>query len=217
VLAKSLYGKVLEQLDLEYLLNLHHMGPYDELCKSMLWRCKAIWDYSNAEAVFFRDIDSCPTYRERCANEEFINSEFYVHGINDNKKHTIALLGGMWGCKPKYFIQLTNYNSWEVFTSLWKHFNLSYHGCDQLFLRDKILPLVKQNLIVHKNFVIKNSSEMNDVERKKFVPFIGVPGYEKVDVIKFCDSKNTQFIKKLKYIETKYGIDAKKYAQGLEC
>ncbi len=211
ILSKIKYGKVLERLDSENFLDLHYMGPKDALCKSMLWRCKAIWDYPNAKAVFFRDMDTCPTYRERCANEEFVNSKFYVHGINAVKQHSVPLMGGLWGCKPKHFIRLTKYTSWEVFTSLWTNYDLSTHGSDQLFLRDKVLDFVRQDIMIHKIITIRNFPEIdNDVKTKDkyFIPYIGAAGYARTNVIKFCNTKDTPFINKLKSIELEHGIDA---------
>ncbi len=205
------YGEVLKCLDETDFLDLNYMGSKDNLCQSMLWRCKAIWDYPDAIAVFFRDLDSCPTYRERCANEEFINSKYYVHGINDNKAHSVPLMGGMWGCEPKHFIKLTNYNSWNFFTSLWKDLDLSIHGTDQLFLKDFILPKIKQDLLVCKDIKLVDFPEIDREIKTKdedFIPYIGAAGYARDDVIRYCNSKDTSFINKLKSIEAKYNIEA---------
>ncbi len=205
------YGKVLTQLATENFLDLYCMDSKDSLCISMLWRCKAIWDYPEAKVVFFRDLDSCPTYRERCANECFVDSKYYVHGINDNKAHDIPLMGGMWGCKPKHFIKLTQYANWKFFTSLWKDLDLSVHGTDQLFLRGFVLPKIQQNLLVCKEIKLKDFPEIDKdmkTKDKDFIPFIGAAGYARSHVIDYCNEKKTEFITYLKSVEAKYEIEA---------
>lgn len=206
------YGRVLKHLAQEGLVDLYDMGSNEQLCRSMLWRCKAIWDYPTAAAVFFRDIDSCPTYWERCVNEAFVNSGFGVHGINANKAHSIPLLGGLWGCVPAYFVSRTKYTSWDGFEKVQKRTDLSVHGADQLFLRDVVLYRVKSNLLVHKDVPFMDFPEISDDMKNKdadFMPYMGAAGYRRGDVIDYCNEKDSPFITHLKSIEAEYGIDAK--------
>ena len=206
------YGKVLKQLNSDNVIDLHYMGPKQELCKSMLWRCRAIWDYAKAKAVFFRDIDSCPTYRERCANEAFVKSVFSTHGINDNKQHSVPLMGGLWGCKPILFISRTGITSWKHFMSYYVSFNLETHGEDQILLSKCILPFVKTSLLVHKDIKITSFPDIDEDVKKKsssFIPYMGAAGYEREFVIDYCNTKKTPFIDRLKEVEAGYGIEAK--------
>lgn len=206
------YGKVLKQLNKDSKLDLCYMGRNKELCRSMLWRCKAIWDYPQAKAVFFRDLDSCPTYRERCANEAFIKSSRAVHGINDHPAHDVPLMGGLWGCKPKKYMILTGHRSWEKFVSLQRDQDFTIHGTDQLFLRDNVLPCIENSLLVHKDSLFINFPEIDPDMKEKdkdFIPYMGAAGYNRSHVIEYCDQKNTKFIKYLNKVEKEFGIEAK--------
>jgi len=203
------YSKILINLRNQKLIDLHHMGKQEAVCKSMLWRCKAIWDYKKeATAVFFRDLDSCPTYRERCANEEFAESNYFIHGINDNPAHTIPLMGGMWGCKPKQFINYTTYHSWRYFRSYYKSRDFSIHGADQLFLRDQVTMSCKGKILVHKKMPIRFDCKIDrDVQDMKFCAFIGAAGYDRAEVFEFCEYKNNTLLKAVREAEDYYNIE----------
>ncbi len=206
------YGQVLKRLNQDRWMDLHNMGKNEMLCKSMLWRCKAIWDYPKAEAVFFRDLDSCPTYRERCANEFFVNSQYSVHGINDNKAHSIPLMGGLWGCKPEQYMKLTGHRYWEQFVSLQVNQDFNIHGTDQLFLRDNVLDRVKGKILVHKEMSIVDLPEIDEdlkTKDREFMPYMGAAGYKRADAIDYCNGKDTEFINYLKSVESGFGIEAK--------
>ena len=205
------YGRVLKKLNQDKWIELHDMGKSKALCESMLWRCKAIWDYPKAKAVFFRDIDSCPTYRERCANETFINTNYSIHGINDNKAHTVPLMGGLWGCVPEEYIKLTRHKSWEAFTILQRNRNLTIHGSDQLFLSDIVLKHITDKILVHKKIPFIDFPQIDidmKTKDKDFIPFIGAAGYARNHVIAYCNEKKTEFIDYLKSVESSFGIEA---------
>ncbi len=206
------YGRVLQRLNQDGRIDIHDMGKNEMLCKSMLWRCKAIWDYPEAQAVFFRDLDSCPTYRERCANESFINSPYSVHGINDNKAHSVPLMGGLWGCKPKKYMELTKHVSWGLFISLQKGKDFTIHGSDQLFLRDEVLGHIEGKILVHKEIPFINFPEIDEGVRskdKEFMPYMGAAGYKRACAIDYCNEKDTEFLSYLKLVEKEFGIEAK--------
>ena len=206
------YGKVLKKLNQDKWIDLHDMGKSKAVCESMLWRCKAIWDYPKARAVFFRDMDSCPTYRERCANETFVNSKFSIHGINDNKCHSVPLMGGLWGCVPKEYIKLTGHKSWARFTDLQKGRNLTIHGTDQLFLRDVVLCHITGKLLVHKEVPFVDFPQIGvdmKTKDKDFMPYMGAAGYARSLVIDYCNGKKTEFIDYLKSVESSFGIESK--------
>ena len=205
------YGEVLQELNKEDILDLHDMGKKQELCKSMLWRCKAIWDYPKAKVVFFRDIDSCPTYPERCANESFISSKFVVHGINSVPAHSVPIMGGLWGCKSAKFRTLTRIPTWKHFALKQMHFKLNIHGSDQLFLASNILPKVQYHLLVHKapmpSMDFPEIGEDIREKSKQFAPFPGSAGYARRFTIEYCNSLNTSFINRLNLIEKQCGIE----------
>ena len=117
----------------------------------------------------------------------------------------------MWGCKPKHFIRLTRYLSWNFFTSLWKDLDLSIHGSDQLFLGGFVLPKIQQYLLVCKDIKLKDFPEIDNelkTKDKDFIPHIGAAGYKRDVVIRYCNSKDTIFINKLKSIEAEHNIEA---------
>jgi hypothetical protein len=84
----------------------------------MLWRLKPIfhqnlegaWKYDH---VLCRDTDSIPTYREAQAVAKWIQEDTCMHSITDSVSHTIPLMGGMIGIRPRYFSEIMEANSWH--------------------------------------------------------------------------------------------------------
>ena len=76
--------------------------------QGMFWRFYAVDATDDVDYVIFRDTDSRLSTREREAVLEWMNSGKYFHIMRDHPYHTEAIMGGMWGCKPKELIERIN-------------------------------------------------------------------------------------------------------------
>ncbi|KKN46758.1 hypothetical protein LCGC14_0669820 [marine sediment metagenome] len=145
---ESDYGQTLQWLADAGIVKLVHMGPADKLCESMLWRMAPL-DDPEVEYFVCRDIDSCPTPRERKAVDTWIDSGKIIHSINDSRSHT-GLMGGMVGIKCAPFRAKMG-GGIETFKPLWKTkgWDLNTHGDDQRFLNFFIKRRFRRDILWH--------------------------------------------------------------------
>ena len=148
--------------------------------QGMFWRFYAVSNENDVEYVIFRDTDSRLTMREYEAVLEWQNSGKYFHIMRDHPYHTEAIMGGMWGCKPKELIEKINekiYTEESGFDSIsnlkrviddWlKHENmniehqrhnhlapeqLNQKGIDQIFLRSLVYQMVYADAYIHDSY-----------------------------------------------------------------
>jgi hypothetical protein len=107
----------------------------------MFWRFYPASE-PEVEVMISRDADSRLTEREAAAVNEWIQSDKGFHSMRDNESaHGTVLMGGMWGVKrgvlPTMVELIDKYEKgdfWQV---------------DQKFLKSKIAPLVKDNMMEH--------------------------------------------------------------------
>lgn len=111
-------------------------------CESMLWRMKPVF-FHDAEVVYNKDLDSVMLWKEKCALDEFVDSEYKSMGISDVSAHGIPMLGGAIAFKNPAFKEQTGLNSWDELRALKE--DLSIHGQDQELLMDYIYPKIKDN------------------------------------------------------------------------
>lgn len=145
--------------------------------QGMFWRFYVI-DNGDVDYVIFRDTDSRLTIREKEAVNEWIGSGRYFHIMRDHVYHTEAIMGGMWGCKPKELISKINEevysNGLSAVSELKKVINdwlnhedmniknkrhnhltdeqLVTKGIDQIFLRSLIYPMVYNDSWIHDSY-----------------------------------------------------------------
>lgn len=113
---------------------------------SQLWRFKPL-DDDTVDVLICRDVDSILNTKEALAVEEWLKSNKKFHIMHDHFKHDgCVILAGMWGCKGKLF--QTSYNG--IINEYMKKYDLSkWKGIDQLFLRDVVWNLIKDDYIAH--------------------------------------------------------------------
>ena len=118
------------------------------LTKAMLWRIKPSfhdvsgqWKYDH---IICRDLDSPLTYREAQAVQIWINHDKAMHAITDSISHTIPLLGGMIGLRPRYFNERVGCNTWNKFMEHGHNHDFNRKGADQDFLNSFVYPRVAQ-------------------------------------------------------------------------
>lgn len=149
--------------------------------QGMFWRFYA--SIPDADYVIFRDTDSRLTMREFEAVLEWEQSNKCFHIMRDHPYHSEAIMGGMWGCKPKEFLDIVNDNIYKKYnlplvfnmekviddwlvqqkqrTEDEEHNHLKEHqynekGIDQIFLRHVVYKLAWNNAIIHDSFPAYN-------------------------------------------------------------
>jgi hypothetical protein len=147
--------------------------------QGMFWRFYAVNTEEDVDYVIFRDADSRLNLREYEAVTEWINSGKYFHIMRDHPYHTEAIMGGMWGCKPKELLEKISkeiygkisagpVHSLEKVIDDWiyhetksieekrpKHLEpeqLITKGIDQIFLRGLIYLTVFQDAYIHDSY-----------------------------------------------------------------
>lgn len=103
-------------------------------CMKMLWRMKPIF-WPDVEYVICRDTDALTSMREADAVNKFVSySGVAIHGISDNRAHSIPLMGGMSGFRCQ--AMRDKYESFDQMIALGN--GIDKHGSDQKFLNDVV-------------------------------------------------------------------------------
>lgn len=141
------YFLALQNLQVYNLVELTKSKKYP-LGKAMLLRMKSIWnDY---DICIFRDLDYLPLAREREMLQDFFDSNACFHSCSDHECHILPLMGGMIACKTKRFIQLTGFDSWDVFVSKELDSYFDQYGKDQEYLCKHIWPIIEPYTFEHR-------------------------------------------------------------------
>lgn len=74
----------------------------------MFWRFYAINNHDDVDYIIFRDTDSRLTMREFEAVFEWVQSGKCLHIMRDHPYHSEAIMGGMWGSRPKELMNIVN-------------------------------------------------------------------------------------------------------------
>ncbi len=164
------YGAELHGLQARGLVKLVFMGSRQGQgkCEKMLWRLAPAWD-PEVEYVFARDVDGLPTWRERCATEEFIASaevgETNLHSILDNIAHC-GIMGGLSGAKASALCSLAP--TFEAFIAAagYSDEEWAQHGADQNYLNSK----VATKLRVFEHAVFEVTGEDGEIPFKRTKP-----------------------------------------------
>lgn len=133
------YKNIFDKLDIE--IEVHSNGV--PLTLAMLWRLRPIFEmkdgYPKWSHILCRDTDSPPTYREAQAVKYWVDHDRAAHSINDSVSHTIPMLGGMIGFRPRYFKDLLPVNSWSELIQRSPE-DWTKKGSDQTFLNKIVYP-----------------------------------------------------------------------------
>ena len=137
------------------------LGPY----YGMFWRF-FINDDPSVERFIVRDSDCRLSYREKGCVDEWIKSGKGFHTMHDHFYHLgVPMLGGMWGAKTGIVKDMIGkVHQWT------RHHK---HGDDQLFLRDIIWPIIKNDTLRHDNGYQLCYGQANRIPEHKPSPFGG--------------------------------------------
>ena len=148
----------------------------------MFWRFQPLDDRS-IDRFIVRDTDSRLNPREAAAVKEWIDSGKPFHMMRDNIHHDpVPICGGMWGAtsefRPGYDNLLKQWlamNGHRVFS----HPRGKYFYMDQVFLQEKIWPLIINKHIAHCSYNSKwPGNKKHFLTKNPDNSFVGQP-YEK--------------------------------------
>ncbi len=124
----------------------------DEVYSYRMWRFLPI-DDDDVEIMLCRDADSRLSYRERKLVDIFLESDYLMHSIQDNRNHP-DVMAGMWGLKKNDRINMSNLCK-EFKKTIGPHTDYGYNS-DQDFLRNIIKPIYQDSILTHCSFNLKN-------------------------------------------------------------
>lgn len=113
----------------------------------MFWRF-AIADDPKVEAFIIRDTDSRINEREAGAVNEWLSSAKRVHLICDHPHHTPVISGGLWGAKRGAIKDINKLIDACPASNMESDRKVVYNS-DQIWLRDVIWPMVKDDILIH--------------------------------------------------------------------
>lgn len=144
------YGRALQRMVEQGLVTLVFMSSRlnQGKCERMLHRLAPAWD-SDVEYVFARDLDALPTWRERCATEEFISSGFDASTICDNIAHA-GLMGGLCGFRAERLCKVAATFTDFITAAGFADERWAKHGADQDYLNASVAP--KLSVLEHSVF-----------------------------------------------------------------
>lgn len=134
--------KMMENYNFSYWVVGNDDDPH---CKKMLWRMKAVFE-GGSEYVICRDADALTSKREADAVNRFVSSDAIIHGISDNRAHSIPLMGGMCGFKCADL--RAKYGDFENMINGFGG-RINEHGTDQNFLTQTVYKDFKHDLMMH--------------------------------------------------------------------
>ena len=156
ILAKEIYpgwtcryyvGKSVPQDILESLESLNNTEIIkineDGNWSGMFWRFYPSSE-NDVEVMISRDCDSRLNLREKAAVDEWLISDKGFHIMRDHPHHGTEILGGMWGVKQSVIKNIK-----ELINNFTKG---EFWQVDQIFLKQIIYPMVKDNSMVHDEF-----------------------------------------------------------------
>ena len=143
----------------------------------MFWRFYACED---ADIMLSRDTDSRLSMREKLAVNEWLSSDKNFHIMRDHPLHVTEILGGMWGCRNGILKGMENMINEYTKGDFWQ--------VDQNFLKEKIYPIVKNDLFVHDSYLTYNDKKNPFPSERINQEFIG-------DVFDQYDQRHPEYFK----------------------
>lgn len=127
----------------------------------MYWR---FFSCEDSNVTLVRDLDSRFSIRELNLVREWEFSGKSFHIIRDHPLHKMPIMGGTWGCKGilkniKFLIH--SYNKFDNYND------------DQLFLKDVIFPMIKNDCLEHSSNFIYFTDGYKHIEKNQDGDFIG--------------------------------------------
>ena len=131
--------KKLESFDNTEIIKMGVVGDWT----GMFWRFCAASD-DGVEVMISRDTDSRLTVRESHAVKEWLESDKNFHIMRDHPYHRTEILGGMWGVRSGKLPNMEAMIKTYVKGDFWQ--------VDQNFLREKVWPIIKDDVYTHDEY-----------------------------------------------------------------
>jgi hypothetical protein len=156
-------------------------SPYDGL----FWRFLPAAEQA-LDAMIVRDVDSRPTARDRATVEDWLRTGRGFHVIRDHPNHVGRIMAGMWGCRGGVLADIKDL----IHTWTYRHYGDSYgsmreRNCDQVFLYEMVYPRVRDNGVIHSEFVRFDDEEVKPIPCPRH-------GLEFVGQVVFADGSTRQ-------------------------
>lgn len=119
--------------------------------EGLFWRFFVANDPS-VDRFLIRDVDSIINVKECYAVNEWVNSNKHFHTLHDYYTHTDPILAGMWGGVAGVLPQIKE--EMEPYLTLYN----KTANSDQLYLREKIWPIIRQSVLNHDSFFTANQA-----------------------------------------------------------
>jgi len=116
-----------------------------DVADGTFWRFLPVSD-PDLEICLIRDLDARVTSREKRVVDHWLDSGKACHIIRDRPWHCFPMMAGLWGVRGQAIPQIGD------LIAAWPDF--STWGADQTFLADIIYPLIKDDVLIHTDFVI---------------------------------------------------------------
>ena len=176
---------------------------------SMLWRFEAIFD-NDVNIMICRDCDSRLSFREKKCVDKWLESDYGFHIIRDHPWHTTRILGGLWGVKKSMYEFIPKF---ENLLSEYKKRNNNYYQNDQLFLKNTIYPLIKNQCLIHDELIKYGDEKCNNFPSARYkTQYVGQP-YDELNLSLISFDKKIHALnssdKQLNIKREKYELDAK--------
>jgi hypothetical protein len=173
---KSVPLDIIKQLKSFDNIEVVEMEEYGDW-SGMFWRFYACED---GDVMISRDTDSRLSVREKLAVDEWLSSDKNFHIMRDHPFHQTEILGGMWGCRNGILKNISNLIN--------EYSKGNYWQVDQNFLKEKIYPIVKNDLFVHDSFLDYNKGKKPFPSERINKEFVG-------DVFDQYDQRHPEFYK----------------------
>ncbi len=131
-------------------------------------------DDSNVDICFIRDADSRINDRDQWCIKKFIDSDKQFQIIRDHRYHGMRIMAGMWAIK-RGSLKISIYDEYTKWITKNEHM-INTYGVDQLFLRDVIYPMIKDNCLIHSNIDFFKDEILTPIEHplnNELTNFIG--------------------------------------------
>jgi tetratricopeptide (TPR) repeat protein len=112
----------------------------------LFWRFLAS-DDPGVERFLCRDCDAVVNLREKAAVDEWLASGRRFHLMRDHPEHAELIMAGMWGGVAGLLPDLS-----EQAVRYYARHRQKWRWVDQDFLRDRVWPLIRDELLVHDDF-----------------------------------------------------------------
>ncbi len=193
----------------------------EKLLAGTFWRFLAA-DEDNLDACLMLDVDSPLLERQKCATDEWLNSDKFYHVLRDHRAHSSKIMGGMWGVKKLNPVVLNMRQEIENFISLHKEKYYRREG-DQMFLAKVVYPRIRKHTLFHVDPGFKVFPGEEDVRRipgprRHNLNFIGIILKEQPRyflAICYICLKRFQFIHAFRFLFRGLRLYARTYARKL--